>query len=96
MGANVKRVALSPELAEDAATYASALDEIGGKDLAEQILDDDEDPGPKRALGKLKGAKRDEVRWIMGWFRGVADALSCDPLAVLRAGRAAVKFEDAA
>lgn len=96
MAKNVKRVKLPPDVAEDVATYASALDEIGGKDLAEAILDDDEDAGPKRALAKLKGAKRDEVRWICGWFRGVADALSCDPLAVLRAGRNAVKFEDAA
>lgn len=93
---NVKRVKLPPALAEDVATYASALDEIGGKDLAELLLEDDEEPKARKALGKLAAGKRESTVWIMGWFRGVADALGCDPIAVLRAGRAAVKFEDAA
>lgn len=94
MAKNTKKITLSPSLADDAGTYASALDEIGGKTLAEEILEDDEDSGPRRALAKLKGEKANEARWIMGWFRGVADAKGCDPIAVLRAGRMAVSFED--
>jgi hypothetical protein len=88
---NTKKIKLPSEIAEAAADYAAALDEIGGATLAETLLEDDELPASKRAFAKLKGDKRDEARWIMGWFRGVADAKDCEPIAVLRAGRAAEK-----
>jgi hypothetical protein len=97
MAPNTKKISLSPDVADDAATYASALDEIGGKKnpgLAELILDDPEEPAAVKALKALAPAKRIEVEWILGWFRGVADVRGCDPLAVLRAGRAAgIKFD---
>lgn len=73
---------------ESAADYAAALDEIGGPKLAEILLEDDEEPAACRALAKLKGEKRDEVKWICGWFRGVADAIKREPIDVLRSARA--------
>jgi hypothetical protein len=78
---------LSPSVRDDARAYADALDEIGGKDLADLILVDEEDPKAKKALSKLKGAKRDETLWITGWFRGVADVLGCEAISVLDAAR---------
>lgn len=86
-----KKKLLPQDLLDSAADYAAALDEIGGKALAETLLTDDEVPAAKRAMNKLKGEKRDEARWIMGWFRGIADAKCVEPLAVLEAGRASDK-----
>jgi hypothetical protein len=79
---------LSPSLLLDARAYADALDEIGGPTLADSILiEDDENPVSEKAKKKLKGEKRDEVQWICGWFRGVADALGCEAIDVLTASR---------
>lgn len=88
---NTKKIKLSKDQAIDAKVYSSALDAIGGsknKKLAEIILIDDEDPVARKALRALTGEKRAEAEWTLGWFRGMADALGCEPLAVLRAGRA--------
>lgn len=88
---NTKKIKLSRDLAIDAKVYASALDSINGtknKTLAETILIDDEDPVARKALRALTGEKRAEAEWTLGWFRGMADALGCEPVAVLRAGRA--------
>ncbi len=80
-------IKLTPDIAESATIYASALDEIGGKGLAELLITDDEDPKALKAFAGLKGTRRDEVFSHLGWFRGVADVLCCEPVEVLRLGR---------
>jgi hypothetical protein len=95
---NTKKISLPSELSKDAAIYASALDEIGGKKqpgLAEILIEDPEEPLAIKALKTLSPTKREETLWITGWFRGVADARGCEALAILRAGRL-IKLDEAA
>ena len=79
---------------DDAAVYASALDAIGGPELAAEIMiEGTESARARRALEALRDDKRDEALWVTGWFRGVADVLGCEALEVLASARTVASVE---
>jgi hypothetical protein len=61
--------------------YSKGLDDYFGKH-AHQALIDDEDPAVERVLKRLNADDRNQAVWIVGWFRGVADFLSCKPVEI--------------
>ena len=65
------------------ADYASGLaDYMGSLAMTHRALLDDEDPAVEKTLKKLSYEDRYQAVWIVGWFRGVADANNCKPIDV--------------